>query len=109
MSLTEYMMQGDAGQVPLVFSPIMFSGNPEGNGTAGISPTATTADGVTIPQWIPVLFPVQMPLFLPSLPSNQGGQDAGFYPFPPMIPFYGMAPGAPAGLEFPVPMYVLNT
>lgn len=134
------MVQNDAGCVPLVFSPIIFPGNPESwNGTAGtistgttlgetfppgvmplgafplgISPTGT-ADGITIPQCIPVLFPVQMPLFLPAPPSNQAGQNAGFYPFSSMIPFYGLpgmapgAPGAPAGLKFPLPMYVLNT
>jgi len=133
MLLTEYMMQNDAGWVPSVFSPIMFQGNPElWNGTAGaistgaetfppgviplgafppgIIPTGT--DGMTIPQCIPVLFPVQMPLFLPSPTSNQSGQNAGFYPFSPMVPFYGlpgMAAGAPAGLKFPIPMYVLNT
>lgn len=126
------MMQNDAGWVPLMFSPIMFPGNPESwNGMAstgttpvetlppgaipfgafppgaiplgafppGISPTGT-ADGIAIPQCIPVLFPVQMPFFLPSPPSNQAGQNAGFHP----LPFFGFT-----GIKFPGPMYVLNT
>lgn len=134
------MVQNDAGWVPLVLNPIMFPGNPDSwNGTPGtISTGATpfesfqsgavplgafppgitppgTVDGTTIPQWMPILIPIQMPLFLPSPPSDQAGQSAGFYPVPAMLPFYqpfGVAPGVsgvPAGLKFPVPMYALST
>lgn len=134
---TSTPFQNDAGWVPLVLSPVMLPGNPGSwNGTPGTIPTRTTpletfpsgaiplgtfppgttppatVDGPTIPQWMPVLIPVQMPLFLPSPPSDQAGQNAGFFPFPPAVPFYqpfGMAPGvpgAPAGLKFPVPMNI---
>lgn len=130
MLLTEYWMQNDAGWVPLAFSPIMFQGNPElWNGTAGTISTGAetfppgvmplgafppgigatgTADGISIPQCIPVLFPVQMPLFLPSPPSNQAGQNGGFSPMLPLYGLPGMAAGAPALFKFPVPMYVLK-
>ena len=131
-------MQNDAGFVPFLLCPMMYSGNPESwNEAPGTIPTGTippgtfpagsvpfgafqpgttpgTVEGTAISQWIPVLFPVQMPLLLPS-PSDQVGQNIGFYPVPSMIPFYqpfGMTPGvpgAPAGLKFPVPMYGLKT
>ncbi|KAG0566162.1 hypothetical protein KC19_7G043100 [Ceratodon purpureus] len=131
---TSTAFQNDAGWVPLVLSPAMFPGNPDSwIGAPGTIPSGTTpletfpsgavplgtfppgttppatVDGITIPQWMPVLIPVQMPLFLPSPPSDQAGQNAGFYSVPSMIPFYqpfGMAPGAPTGLKFPVPMNV---
>lgn len=116
-------LQNDAGWVPMMFSPIMVPGNPEGwNGMAGITSTGTplgetfppgmipmgtfppgTAEGTMAPQFVPVLFPVQMPIFMP--PSNQAGQNAGCYSLP-IFGFPGMAPGAPAGFKFPGPMYV---
>ncbi|XP_024384310.1 uncharacterized protein [Physcomitrium patens] len=119
--IPEGSLQNDGAWVPLVFSPVMLPGNPESwNGTPGAIPPGAftpphgttpsgTADGSVLSQWMPVLIPFQIPFFLSSPPSDQAGQNAGFYPVPSMVPFFGpfgMAPGAPNEFKFPVPTNV---
>lgn len=98
------MMQSDAAWVPWIFNPAMFPGGTEFGSGSG---RAEVADGATLPQWVPVLFPFQLPVFVQLPSADETGQDGCFYPVPFMVPHLwpmGLPPGTPAMLKFPSTM-----
>lgn len=100
------MTQSEGGWVPWIFFPGMLPGITDNGGVGGERP-----DGANVPQWVPVMFPVQMPMFLPLPPPDQAAQTGGLYAVP-LLPIYGpmgMGPqGSPGALKFPSPLYVVS-